>query len=457
MALKAQILSVWDRLRSSFWFLPSLMAGGTLVLAFVTVAVDEAVADKWMREQRWAYTGGAEGASAVLGTIAGSMITVAGLVFSLTLVALTLASSQFGPRMLRNFMRDTTNQIVLGTFISTFLYCLLVLRTIRREGEGAFVPHLSVTLGVAFAMASLWVLIYFIHHVSMSIHADEIVARVAAELTESIDRLFPQRIGQALARPTTERAETTSAESSRAQTKLPEDEDLDRAALQIRAHHDGYLQLIDADALMSLAVCNDVLVRIDRRPGHYIVADGPLATVSPSNRVDDDCAAAIRAAFVVGRQRTPVQDLEFSVLQLVEIAVRALSPGVNDPFTAMTCVDRLASALCRLAGRDIPSPLRVDERGRLRVIAPATTFSAVVDAAFNQVRQNARTSAAVSIRLLEAIATIAASVTRPDDRTALRRHAEMVARGAREGLPEENDRADVEQRYRAACELLDET
>jgi uncharacterized membrane protein len=171
--MKAIILKYWEQIRSSFWFLPSLMATAAVGLSFITVALDQRVTQKWLRRLGWVYNGGAEGASAVLQTIAGSMITIAGVVFSLTLVALSLASSQFGPRILRNFMRDTINQLVLGTFIATFLYCLLVLRTIRRDEGALFVPHLSVTLGVAFALASLWVLIYFIHHVSVSIQADE--------------------------------------------------------------------------------------------------------------------------------------------------------------------------------------------------------------------------------------------------------------------------------------------
>ena len=166
-------------------------------LALAAVALDEAVSDRWLQSLSWAYNGGAEGASPVLGTIAGSMITIAGVVFSMTLVALTLASSQLGPRLLRNFMRDTVNQAVIGTFVSTFVYCLLVLRTIRRADEVAFVPHLAVTLGVLLALVSLGVLIYFIHHVAVSIQADQVIARVGKELFESIERLYPRRIGDA--------------------------------------------------------------------------------------------------------------------------------------------------------------------------------------------------------------------------------------------------------------------
>ena len=190
--MRGQFFKYWDRVRSGFWFLPAVMASVAVALALVSVTVSETVTDWFTLHFGWTFTGGAEGASAVLGIIAGSMITIAGVVFSMTLVALSLASSQLGPRLLRSFMRDSATQVVLGTFIATFLYCLLVLRTIRRAEEVAFVPHLSVTLGVLFAVASVGVLIYFIHHVSVSIQANEIAARIGKELLEGIDRLFPE-------------------------------------------------------------------------------------------------------------------------------------------------------------------------------------------------------------------------------------------------------------------------
>lgn len=165
-----QLITYWEDIRSSFWFVPTLMAAASAVLAMCNIYLDHTLPESW-RGNGWIYSGGAEGARAVLSVIASSMITVAGVVFSITIVALTLASSQFGPRLLRTFMRDTANQVVLGTFIATFLYCLLVLRTIRGLDEREFVPHLSVTVGVLLGVASLGVLIYFIHHVSVSIQA----------------------------------------------------------------------------------------------------------------------------------------------------------------------------------------------------------------------------------------------------------------------------------------------
>ena len=404
-------------------------------MAYVTVRLDGTMTDWMERTWDWTFTGGAEGASALLGTVAGSMITIAGVVFSMTLVALSLTSSQFGPRLLRTFMRDTTTHVVLGTFVATFLYCLIVLRTIRHEDEVSFVPHLSVTLGVVFAVGSVGVLIYFIHHVSVSIQANEIVSRVGKELREGIERLFPEHLEQ------------NSGENPARPPDASFLEAFEREARAIKAERDGYLQFVDGEALVSLAVEKDAVVRLERRPGHYVVVGRPLALVWPGDRVDARFAHEVNRAFALDHQRTSSQDLEFAIDQLVEIAVRALSPSLNDPFTAMTCVDRLGSAFCRLAQRDMPSPYLYDGQGRLRVIAPPVTFPAITDAALNQIRQYGRSSAAVTIRLLETIAEIARVAHRPADLAALLRHAEMIVRGAQEGLPEAEDRRQVEERY----------
>lgn len=439
-----QLQKHWDHIGSSFWFLPSILVGGSVLTAYAVLALDETVSDRWLKQWNWGwiYTGSAEGASTVLGTIAGSMATIAGVVFSLTLVSLTLASSQFGPRLLRNFMRDTTNQAVIGTFVSTFLYCLIVLRSIRREDAGSFVPQLSVSLGVVFALVSIGVLIYFIHHVSMSIQADEVVARVASELIEGIDRIFPEEIGKGDPRK--------GADFSDAH--LPQD--FDREARPVMANGDGYVQLIDQEVLLKVAVREDVIFRVERRPGHYVIAGSPLLRVWPGDRQSDRFDSDVNAAFALGSRRTPVQDIEFSIDQLVEVAMRALSPGVNDPFTAITCIDRLGSALSRLSKREMPSAFRLDEEDRLRVIAPPVNFPSLVDAAFNQIRQAARSNVAVTIRLLETIARIAEFACQPEDRMALLRHAGMIVRGARENFPEEEDRRSVEERYRAIVKSL---
>jgi uncharacterized membrane protein len=445
--MKTWLLKNWDRLRSSFWFLPAAMACLAVALAVSAVELDKAVTDDWLQSLSWIYSGGAEGASLLLGTVAGSMIAIAGTVFSMTLVALSLASSQLGSRLLHNFMRDTTNQVVLGTFVATFVYCLLVLRTIRRADEGAFVPHLAVSIGVLLAIVSVGVLIYFIHHISVSIQADQVVAKVGRELDDGIDRLFPGDLGK----PASEASRAPDAPS---EAQLPAA--FAHVARPVGAPNDGYLQFIDAQALMELACQEDLLLRMERRPGHYLVKGRAMVMVWPGDRVTETLVGKLNAAFVLGDQRTAAQDIEFSFQQLVEIAVRALSPGINDPFTAIACVDRLGSALCRLARRDLPSALRFDPDGRLRLVAPGSSFEGILDLAFNQIRQSASSNPAVAIRMLGAIAQIAAHVHRSPDAACLQRQASMIVRGAREAVPEPDDVQAVEARFTAAVEALRE-
>jgi uncharacterized membrane protein len=418
------------------------MACLAVALALGAVELDKAATEDWLKRLSWIYSGGAEGASLLLGTVAGSMIAIAGTVFSMTLVALSLASSQLGPRLLRNFMRDTANQVVLGTFVATFVYCLLVLRTIRRGDEVAFVPHLAVTIGVLLAIVSIGVLIYFIHHVSVSIQADEVVAQVGRELVDGIDRLFPGHLGKPGADV----------------LNVPGEMDLPaafaREARPVGALEDGYLQQIDAEALMDLAAEEDLLLRLECRPGHYLVKGRVMVMVWPGDRVTDTLVEKINAAFVLGDQRTATQDAEFSFKQLVEIAVRALSPGINDPFTAIACVDRLGSGLCRLAERDLPSSCRFDAHGRLRLVAPGSTFAGIVDTSLNQIRQSARSNPAVAIRMLDAIAQVANHVRHAQDAACLQRHAAMIVRGARETVPEADDLRAVEAAFTAASQAL---
>jgi uncharacterized membrane protein len=281
--------------------------------------------------------------------------------------------------------------------------------------------------------------------VSISIQANEVVTRVATELIEGMDSLFPEGIGRGAPQIPTEPPDAGFFDT------------FGREAHPVGSAGDGYLQFIDGDALMALAMQEDVVIRLERRPGHYVVSARPLVSVWPGNRVTDQLVDKVNSVFALGNQRTSGQDIEFTVNQLVEIAIRALSPGVNDPFTAMTCVDHLGSALCRLAQRDMPSPYRHDTQDQLRVITPVFTFPNVTDAAFNQIRQYGRSSAAVTIRLLETIAEVAGSVHRPEDRAALSRHAKMIARGARGGLLEDEDRHEVEERFQSANRLLSES
>ena len=441
--MKSLFLKSWDRLRYSFWFVPAAMSCLAALLALGAVGLDRAVAkDGWLHQLDWIYSGGAEGASLLLGTVAGSMIAIAGTVFSMTLVVLSFASSQLGPRLLRNFMRDTANQVVLGTFVATFVYCLLVLRTIRRASEIGFVPHLSVSLGMLLAMVSIGVLIYFIDHVSVSIQADEVVARVCNELEDGIDRLYPSYLGTPESEAS-QQLETTELPAAFASQARP-----------VGALKDGYLQRIDADTLMAIAQSQDLLIQLERRPGHYVIKDQAIVLVYPGDQITAELIEEISSAFVLGTQRTAAQDIEFSFNQLVEIALRALSPGINDPFTAVACIDRIGSALCRVAQRDMPSAHRFDPLGELRLVAPGSSFSGIVDTALNQIRQSARANPAVAIRMLETIGKVAKHVKGEAEIASLQRQAIMIVRGARDAVPEEYDRLEVEIAFIEATHAL---
>ncbi|MEG4350136.1 DUF2254 family protein [Microcoleus sp. LAD1_D3] len=434
-----KLSKLWDSLHSSYWFIPTLMAVASMILAIAMLTLDRTGnTPNW----RWIYTGGADGARSVLSSVASSMVSVVATAFSITIVALQLASSNFGPRLLRNFMQDTGNQIVLGTFIGTFIYCLLVLRTIHGEGEGysLFVPQLSVTVGTGLAIASIGVLIYFIHHASTIIQASHVITQVSGDLDKALERLFPQKIGEG------------KANNSRQMVEIPAN--FDSEASSIKATGEGYLQAIDDDELMKISRHYNLLVRLTTRPGKFIVNGSDLARVFPEKQVNQSLNQQINDAFILGKERTEYQDVEFPIDQLVEIALRAISPAVNDPFTAIRCIDRLSAGLSRLAQRDFPSPYRYDDEQNLRVIVEGVTFEGLVDAAFNQLRQYSKSDVAVTIRLLEAIACIATYTHNSKQREALRRHAEMILNSSREQISQEQDKKDVQERYRQVIKAL---
>ena len=381
----APVTAIWEHLRGSFWFLPSVMAAGATVLALVMTRLDAAMEHQAYGRMEFLYLFGPEGARAILSAVASSMITVAGLTFSITMLTLQLASSQFGPRMLRNFMRDRGNQVVLGTFISTFVYCLLVLRTVKGVEGSSFVPHLAVAIGVVLAVVGLAVLIYFIHHIANSIRIETLLASLANDTEATIDRLYPANLGH----------------------DAPDEEhdglpDFDRGEI-IRPEASGYVQIVDSDALLALTVQNDLLVSVAAPPGTFVTQRDHLLHVLSPHPLSDEVADALRATLVIGDERTPEQDIAFSIRRLVEIAQRSLSPGINDPTTALYCMDRLREAFVRLAGRAVPSARRLDDTGRLRVVSAPAALEELAFTAFAAVAHYAGSDADVLAGLAVAL------------------------------------------------------
>jgi len=392
------IAAFWGRLNSSFWFVPTVLAMVAVALSYLLIEIDALRAVNLADDPNALFTFGPEGARAILSVIATSMITVASLIFSITMLSLQLASSQFGPRVIGNFMRDRSNQIVLGTFIATFLYCLFVLRSVRGIEGSSFVPHLSVAFGVLLAAASVAVLIYFIHHSATSIRVETLLANLAYESCAAVDRLFPERLGQGLRDDTN----TTPAQ------RLPDD--FDGNGRHIAAGSGGYVQNIGGDILMQIAIEHDLVLRIDAPPGRFVTKGDRVVTAYPRNRVSDEIGEDLLGAVVIGRDRTPHQDLEFAIRRIVELAQRSLSPGINDPTTALYCIDRLGEVLCRLAGRDIPAPTRLDEQGQLRVVTEVVRLEDIACRAFAAIARYGIADADVVIRLVATLAKLETSV-----------------------------------------------
>lgn len=369
----------------------------------------------------WIYAGGAAGARDVLGVLAGATIGVAGTTFSITVAALTLASSQMGPRLLRNFTRDPGNQYALGTLVATFAYSLVALRSVHDVGEGAFVPHLAVSVGLALGFACIGVLIWFLHHVAASISVDRVVSLVHQDLTAALDEVCrdtPEGPTQVMAPPP--------------------------HAAPLRAPGDGYLRVLDEGALADWAAEQDAVLYLDVRPGGFVFPGSVVGCVAPP-ALRDEAQAQIATAMMLGQSRGVEQDLEYAARQLVEMALRALPPGINDPFTAIGVLDRLGAALAGLAGRSLPSG-SLHREGRLRLVRPATDYCGLADTMFHMIRQTGATQPSVMIRLLEVLGAIAAVEPDPRRRAVLVRHADLARDAALGGTEDVAAREAIQQR-----------
>lgn len=428
----------WGEVQSSFWFVPAAMVLGAVCLALCLIGVDSAV--ELHGRERWplAFGAGAAGARGLLSTVAGSMITVAGVVFSITIVALSLTSSQYTSRILRTVMGDRANQVVLGVFVSIFAYCLVVLRTIRGGDEGAFVPSLAVLAGLLLAFVGLGHLIFFIHHISVSIQASSIVAAVAKETIAAVDQLFPDELGE---------------DADEEEDGAPSAADGERWT-PLGARETGYLQSLDAEGVLAWARRHRTTLRMERGIGEFVVEGAPLVSVAPPCAPDEEAAAELHRLYFINRQRTVEQDAGFGVRQLVDIAMKALSPGVNDATTAVMCVDYLGAILARIAARGIATRRRMDE-GELRVIARGPSFDGLLAEAFDQIRQSAAGNPAILARQLDAIEVIAGQTTSARRRQALRRQADSIIEVAERTIQPASDGAAVRAAWTRARRALD--
>jgi uncharacterized membrane protein len=423
-----------DVLRTNLWLVPAIEVVAAIALFAGTLSLDRANYRGDFGVPSWVISGSADGARQILTAIAAAVITVVGVVFSIILVTLTLASTQFGPRMLRNFIRDRGTQLTLGTFVATFVYAVLVLVSIGPGPRGDFVPHIGVTVTLALMVAALGVLIYFIHHTATSIQLPQVIAGIARELSEAIDVQGGYDTPAALAGG--REAGPSAAELA---SRLQE-------GGVVRAPESGYLQFIRHGVLVQFAADADAIISLDYRPGHFLVQGHPFALVWPPDaaaRISD----ALGRAHIAGPNRTLTQDVSFGVDQLVEIAIRALSSAVNDTFTALTCVDWLGDSLCKITARWHPARVHRDREGFIRVITAEPSHERLVQRAFEKIRQASDGMPAVMIRQLDALVKIMAETSDTGQRRVLLDQAAMILRASERSVPEEADRADVQRRY----------
>lgn len=414
--MRAKLSNAWENATSGLWFLPSLLVIGAAGLAALFLAIDERAPDLG-GGRHWLFGGTADSARALLSAIAGSLITVVALAFSITIVAVQQASSQFSPRVIRNFMRDRANQFVFGAYIATFVYALLILRQVRQPGEGdvgMFVPALSITAALAFALLCMALLIYYIHHIATSLQAATITDEIRRELREGIDVLYPEELGEPLRQAT--------AGDGGAPAGSP--------ALTVRVPDAGYLRAIDEEQLLGALGRGVVLARVRPQIGEYVLSDAPLVELwyeSSAVRADEKgVREAIAGAFTIERERSTRQDILFGIRQLVDIALKALSPGINDPTTAEHCLSHLGDVVAQLAGRPFPPGRRYapDLATVLEVNRP--DFAAIVDAAFSQIRRQAQDDVHVTAHLLGVLREVAVRVSATDRAVPIRRQVGEV-------------------------------
>jgi len=429
--------NTWDSFKSNFWFLPASMSLAAMLTCLVLLAIDRKTG--FMLPSMGA--GSLNAMRSILAVLIGALVTALSIAFSSTVVVLTLAASQLGPRLLRIYVRDRSNQALIGVFSSTVFYNLTALFVVGRLDETGGVPNLTVLGAFGMTCAALFVLIYFIHHVARSIQAPNVILSVASELRTLISVTYPANGGKgagSLARDPEEIAAKLQPERG-----------------PVTATRSGYVQAVDGKSLARLGEAYSCTVRTMCKPGDFVMEGSPLAVIHGKEPPDEDIFGRVAGGFILGDNRTATQDVEFVLMELVEIAVRALSPGINDPFTARTCVDRLTEALCMLSDRSEPPMFKYGENGKLVLVLRQTGFDDFCDAAFNQVRRHASHEASVLIHLLESFEKVMKHTEKRSHRQYVWKHACMVQR-AGEQLAEPEDAAEVEKRFQKVAAVFKE-
>ncbi|QIG52961.1 DUF2254 domain-containing protein [Altererythrobacter sp. BO-6] len=389
----ARLHSFWFALKASYWFYPALFAALAFALALSLMGLDRAGSTEWLNRISWYFPAHPQGASNMLTVLAGSMIGVASTIFSITIAAVAYASGNYGPRLLTNFMEDKGNQLSLATFIGTFVYAITVLRAVRAEGETAtasqaFVPQFALLASFGLMIVAVGVIIFFLHHIPASIRINTVLEGIGRGLLSKIAERFPDSNSVS-----TEMRSTPSGSS-------------------VTADATGYIRYIEFEELARVVRDSNLRIALAVRTGDFVYA-GRILAQSDSDVLSDDIVDSIRGCFSLGGSRTPEQDLEFSIDELVEIALRALSPGINDPFTAINAIHWLGAATAELGQRELRQEICDDDGTSGRVIPVLDDFGHFVNRGFGAVRMALASSKIAALVALDSIRDAANQINDP--------------------------------------------
>ena len=416
----------WDRLKVSFWFAPTLMALAAVLLAWAMYWLDSHIPNAALADSRFILSGTVAELRSTLLNIAGTVLATAGVVFTLLTLPLSTVAAQYGSRLLRLFLGDRTTQFVLGMFVGTFVYCLAGALSIPSTAVEPAGPQLTATVGLYLMLATFATLVLLVQHISTMLQAPNIAAAAGAELREVVHAEITDQLT---------RGGDQSGTGQGALDALVETE-----GYPARVTGTGYLQYIDPETMLTLAREKNLVIRLLHKPGHYVWPGMVVAQIWPASRVDEQLAAQIRQAFQIGNVRTPTQDVQYAVNQLTEMAVRAMSPAINDPFTAMTCLDYLGEGLTLFIRQGEKGPHYYDREGRLRLVLEPVTFDQLLNAAFDMLRHASCDNASVLLHMLAVIDVISQEAKAPEARQLLLRHVSLIQAESQAGDLIEQDR-----------------
>ncbi|MGX7896591.1 DUF2254 domain-containing protein [Tsuneonella sp. HG222] len=437
--MRADLSWLWSRLNANYWFWPALFSVLAVAFALAMVWLDRHGFSEALNDTQWIVPARPNSASNMLTVIAGSMIGVASTVFSITIAAVAYASGTYGPRLLTNFMEDKGNQLSLATFIGTFVYALTVLRTVRAEDEVAsnaadaasttlpgFVPQLSLLIAYGLMAVSVAVLVFFLNHVPSSIRINTVLEGIGRRLLKGIRSSFPD--------------ENTGL-------KAPE---APKGGQQVRATRIGYVQIIDFEGLCDAAQGHSARIALEVRTGDFVHRGSTLARMVPDDGSgDEEAQPYLEGCFSFGATRTPKQDSQFLIDELVEIGLRALSPGINDPFTAITAMHWLGAATAELGARELIK-LDRDQDGKGdaadRVIPLPDDFDHYLQRGFGAMRSAVATSHTAALVMFDTLRHAAAPIEDERRRRLLAQQGDLLIEQVRLNL-QGPDLQDVEARY----------